>query len=186
MKRRRTRSSTPSSPQTRSRDGWSANANTAETPPGLVPSGVSVGGGDFGIRCFAIQPPRAPGGKDRLLGPYECLAVLGIPDERAAAGRFVRHQIDAERVLPDLYRFFPPHALHQGAHDLFARGVPQRVHNAAMAMPSLLGERDLAVFQVEVRAVGDQLANVLGRLADNHIDDFRVAKSFAGGIRPGR
>jgi hypothetical protein len=54
------------------------------------------------------------------------------------------------------------------------------VHDAAMAVPALATEHQLALLRVEVRAPGDQLANVLRRLADHHLDNFPVAQIRSG------
>ena len=45
---------------------------------------------------------------------------------------------------------------------------------------------DLAVVHVEMRPVFAQFADAIGHFAYDHIDDLRIAKSFAGGDRVGR
>src|SRR3984885_13092947 len=55
-----------------------------------------------------------------------------------------------------------------------------------MTVAPLLGEVDLAVVRVEVGAVTNQLANAVGRLANHHVDNVRIAEPFAGGHRVGR
>jgi len=51
---------------------------------------MAVAGGHIRIRRLAINLAGTAGAEDRLLGPHEGLAVLGMPDKCAAAGTFVR------------------------------------------------------------------------------------------------
>ena len=60
------------------------------------------------------------------------------------------------------------------------------MHDAAMAVPPFQREHDLAVVHVEMRPVFAQFADAIGRFAYDHIDDLRIAESFAGGDRVGR
>ena len=63
--------------------------HVAQLGAGAVGDRVAVAGGDGGVGRFAIDLPRAAGAEDRLLGPDERLAVVGVPDERPAAGAVV-------------------------------------------------------------------------------------------------
>ena len=61
--------------------------HVAQLGAGAIGDGQAVAGGHFGIGRFAIDLARAAGAEDRLLGPDQRLAVLGVPDQRAAAAR---------------------------------------------------------------------------------------------------
>jgi hypothetical protein len=78
-------------------------------------------------------------------------------------------------VSRDLDRFSAADGRVHRAHDFFAGRIAEGVDDAAMAVPPFLREGDLAVLDVEVRAVADQLANALRRFTDDEIDDFAIA-----------
>ena len=65
-------------------------------------------------------------------------------------------------------------------HHFVAGRVAERVDDAAMAVAALAAQQQVAVLDVELRAPGDQLLDVLGRFADDHLDDFAVAEIRAG------
>ena len=54
-----------------------------------------------------------------------------------------------------------------------------------MAVTPFLSQIDFAVPRVEVGAITDQLADSIGRFADNHVDNFGVTQPFARGHRVG-
>jgi len=54
------------------------------------------------------------------------------------------------------------------------------VDDSGMRMPPFEPQRDVAVDLVEVRAPADQLIDPMRCLPDHHLDDFRIAKAFAG------
>ena len=55
----------------------------------------------------------------------------------------------------------------------------------SMAVAAFAAQRKLARLLIEVRAPVDQFANVLGRFADDHLDDVAIAQIAAGGERVG-
>ncbi len=55
-----------------------------------------------------------------------------------------------------------------------------------MAVAPFLGEIDFAIVRVEMGAVTDQLPDAIGRFADDHVDNLRVAEPFARSHRVGR
>ncbi len=59
------------------------------------------------------------------------------------------------------------------------------MHDAVVAVAPFATEGQLAGFDVELRPPADQLANSLGRFADHHFHDGRIAQFAAGGERVG-
>ena len=159
--------------------------HVAQLGPGAPGDGQAVAGGDLGIGRFAKHLAAAAGAENRLLGPDERFAVLGIPDQRAAASAVVREQIDRERVFPDLHVRQIGSVLDDGPHHFFAGGIAQGMHDAIVAVAPFAAQREFAGFQIEVRAPVDQLANALRGVADDHFDDLAIAQLAAGRERVG-
>ena len=105
---------------------------------------MAVAGGHVGVGRFAIDLARAAGAEDRLLGPDERLAVLGVPDQRPAAAPFVREQVEREGVLPDLDVRQRAGAIDHGPHHFLAGGVAQGVDDAVVAVPAFAAQRQRA------------------------------------------
>ena len=61
-----------------------------ELGAGAVGQGVAIAAGHGRIGRLAIKLPGAARAEDRLLGPDEGLAMIGVPDQRAAAIAVVR------------------------------------------------------------------------------------------------
>ena len=61
--------------------------HVAQFGAGAIGDRQAVAGGHRGIGRFAIDLPGAAGAQNRLLGPDQRLAVLGVPHQRAAAAR---------------------------------------------------------------------------------------------------
>jgi hypothetical protein len=97
------------------------------------------------IGRLAIQLPRAPRGEDRAPRPDDRLAVGRVPHDRAAAAALVRHEVDRERVGPDLQVLQPLGLLDHGPHHLAAGGVAERVDDAVVAVTALAAELEAAV-----------------------------------------
>ena len=70
-------------------------------------------------------------------------------------------------------------------HDLAAGLVAQGVDDPRVRVAPFAAQGDVAVDLVEVRAPVDQLADPVGRLADDHLDDLGVAQPLAGRQRVG-
>ena len=64
-------------------------------------------------------------------------------------------------------------------HHLEAGRVAERVNDAPVAVPAFAGERELAIFLVELRAPRDELLDLRGRLADDEFDDLAIAQPVA-------
>ncbi len=86
---------------------------------------------------------------------------------------------------PELGAEFGLGPLDHRPHDFVAGRVAECVDDAAMAVPALAAEQQIAVLQVELRAPGDQIVDVVGRFADDHLDDFLIAEIRAGDHRVG-
>ena len=67
-----------------------------------------------------------------------------------------------------------------GPHDLEAGRVAQGMHDAAMAVAAFARQGDLAFFLVEMRAPADQVIDLIGGFADDHLDDVGIAQAAAG------
>ena len=102
--------------------------------------------------------------RDRLLGPDERLAVLGVPDQRAAADALVREQVEREGVLARFRRSAAGGPLDDGPHDFLAGGVAQGMDDAVMAVAPFAAQRQCASLLVEVRAPADQLVDPVAEL----------------------
>ncbi len=70
-------------------------------------------------------------------------------------------------------------------HDLAAGLVAQGVGDPRVRVAPFAAQGDLAVDLVEMGSPVDQLADPLGRLANDHLDDLGVAKALAGRQRVG-
>ena len=75
--------------------------------------------------------------------------------------------------------------LDDGPHDLAAGLVAQGVDDPRVRVAPFAAQGDVAVDLVEMRAPVDQLADPIGCLADDHLDDLGVAEPLAGGQRVG-
>ena len=159
--------------------------HVAELGPRAIGQGQSVAGGHGRVGGFAIDLAGPAGGQDRLLGPDERLAVLLVPDDRAAAGAGVREQVDREGLLPDLDVIEPGEAFGHGPHDLLAGGVAQGVDDAVVAVAALAAQGQAASDRVEVRAPADQFLDPLRGLADHPLHDLGIAERAAGLERVG-
>jgi hypothetical protein len=155
----------------------------AEPRAGAVSHRVAIARGNRRVRRFPINLSAAAGGQNRLAGPDEHLFVMRRGDERSAASAIVREQIERERVFPDAHMIQAARPFDDRPHDLLARHVAQGMDDAAFAVAAFAAEDDAAGLLVEVRAPVDQLLNPLGRLADDHLDDFLIAKRAAGDER---
>ena len=133
-----------------------------------------------GIGRLAIDLPGPAGAENRLLGPDERLAVLGIPDQRAAADAVVREQIERKGVLPgvDVRQFGGP--LDDGPHHFLAGGVAQGVDDAVVAVAAFAAQGQAACLLVEVRSPADQFVDPRRRFAHHHLHDGRIAQIAAG------
>ena len=78
-----------------------------------------------------------------------------------------------------------PGLLDDGPHDLAAGLVAQGVDDPGVRVAPFAAQGDVAVDLVEVGAPVDQLADPVGCLADDHLDDLGVAQPLAGGQRVG-
>ena len=136
--------------------------HVAELGAGAEGDRVAVGGGDLGVGRLAIKPPRPAGREDRLLGPDEGLAVVRVPDQRPAARPSCvnRSMVKVVSQMTTLGR--ERTRSDHGPHHFFSGGIPQGVHDAAMAVAPFLREGDFAVVRVEIGPVGDQFANRSG------------------------
>ena len=67
-----------------------------------------------------------------------------------------------------------------GPHHFMAGRVAQGMNDAAMAMATFARQGELAVLLVEIRPKADQIVDLLGRLADDLFDNFRIAQAGAG------
>ena len=107
--------------------------------------GMPVGGGDFRVRGFAIEPASPPRGENRLLGPDKRLAMTRIPDESSTTFPLVRQQIERKGVFPNINLRHTAYPFDQGPHHLFSCGIPQGMNHTAMTVPPFLSQRDFTI-----------------------------------------
>ena len=87
-------------------------------------------------------------------------------------------------MLDDRDASIPPHALDQRAHDLGARAIAARVHDAPLGVRGLAPEEIFAErIDIEVRAGFGELAHAARPFAHEHVDRVAVAEDAAGGER---
>ena len=153
--------------------------HVAELGPRAKGHGVSVGRGDRRIGRFAVKLPRATGREHDGSRPDEREAAAAIPHQHAAAFAFVGDQVDCQAVFPDPDVRPRPCFGDHCAHDFSTGLVTQRVDDPGMRMPPFQAQRDMAVDLVEMSSPPDQLADPVGCLAHNHLDDFRIAQALA-------
>ena len=159
--------------------------HVAQLGAGAIGDRQAVAGGHLRVRRFAVHLPDAAGAEDRLLRPDERLAVDGVPDERPAAMPVVRQEIERERVGPGLDVREPLGPGDHRPHHFLAGCVAQGMNDAMMAVSPFAAQRERAGFEIEMRAPADQLMDAVGRFADHHFDDRRIAKLAAGRERVG-
>ncbi len=94
----------------------------------------------------------------------------------ADAGAVVGEQVGGEGAVPEGDVGGGAGLVDDGPHDLEAGGVAQGVDDAAVAVAALHADR-----LVEAGAVGDQVVDLPGRLADDELGDAAVAQAGAGG-----
>ncbi len=111
--------------------------------------------------------------------------AVAAPDHCPAAAPFVREQIEREGVFPGFDVRQGAGAIDDGPHHLLAGGISQRMDDAMVAVPTFAPQGQRAGHLVEVRAPLDQLVDPRRRLANDHLDDFRVAQLAADGQRVG-
>ena len=158
--------------------------HVAQLGAGAIRERLAVAGRHFGIRRLAINLPGAARAQNRLLGPDERAAVLGVPHERAAAAAFVREQIDRERVRPDLGVVLRSRT----------RSIIARITSWPVASPSACTMRrwlcppsrpsissPSSVSKFVPHSISWRMCS--RRFADDHLDDFAIAQIGAGDER---
>ena len=155
--------------------------HVAKLGPRPVGDGVAVGRGDRRVGRLAEELAGAPGREHGRPRPDQRRSSPLVPDQGASASAVVGQEVDREAVLPDPQVLAGADLLDHRPHQLPARRVAQGVDDPRVRVAPFSGQGDVAVDLVEDRAPLDQLADPLGGLADDQLDDLGVAEPLAGG-----
>ena len=136
---------------------------------------VTIGSRNFGIGCFPVETTGSPRCQNRLLGPDECLAMTGIPDQGTATLPFMSQQINCERVLPDIDLWIIPDLFDQCPHDFLARGIAQSVYHTSVAVAPLLRESNLAIRLIKMGSHRNEFPDPGRGFSHDGFDDFLIA-----------
>ena len=158
----------------------------AEHCAGAVGKRHPVARRDRGVRGLREDLPETAAGEDDGSTPdraHPVVLALAHDVQRHAGHAAVvgQQEVDGEGVLDDLDLGGPGHGRDEGTLDLGPGGVAAGMGDAVAVVSALAGQAELAVgVEVEVGAEGDQLADGLGPLGDEHAHRLEVGRARAG------
>jgi len=92
----------------------------------------------------------------------------------------MRQQIEREGVVPDRDVGRCRGLRNHRAHHFVPGGIPQGMDDPAMAVPALARQREMSLLFVEVRPPADEVVDLAGRLAHDHLNHVSMAQAAAG------
>ena len=147
--------------------------HVAQLGPGAVGRRHAVAGRHGRIGRLAVDHAGPAAGQDGLLGPDEqsspgSAGHTRAPTQAPSCVSRSRVKVRSQMVMLGVCAS----AVDDGPHHLEAGGVAQRVDDAVIAVPALD-----ARLGVELRAVADEVVDLLRRLAHHHLDHGAVAQA---------
>ena len=139
---------------------------------------MAVASGDGGIGGFAINWPAPPVQRSSAWPRPASCRVAGSR-QCPAADALVRQQVEREGVLPGFEVRQMRGPVDHGPHDLLAGRVAQGVNDAAVAVATFASQGQAPAFRRNA-CPRRPVPRSVGRLADDHLHNLRIAQIAAG------
>jgi hypothetical protein len=103
-----------------------------------------------------------------------------MPDKRSATHPFMCDQINCESLRPNINIWCVYGLLDNSAHHFTTRCISEGMHNSVVAMPSLSTKLKFPIPFIELSTPLNQLCNPRWSLANNRVDNVRIAEIATG------